>query len=1028
MFHQTLSDLSDQAPDETDAITQEQSIDVTAFLFPAIGALLMLMFGGLLFSSGTALCKTKTMSDDKYKRKFEQQYGRRTIRFHNIPEKIAKEPSSVLQQENNDIVDAVRKEYQDLPQYQPVSGLVGNIAGLYGHTCAVNISRPEVTDRGVSPIHFTTKGHTSDYENPSYRDKDSNTELENDANKKNTLSITLHDKYFLGEDNCTQRNPTTSSGIGTNSPDSYETDSLEEFPASENDSLYLAETEVPELSGRGFPIDSARPLNVPTIDRGVYSGGRLSVLQIESASSSLCVKGRCNCSIHRTEAEKMDTRRGGTRLNHERLTWGDIALNGVNIGNLARGNEWDASCSDMLRLATPSAEISGPLTADNMREQNLSPLRRADLEKWLHDVRESRKTSDKVYDQTLESPDAEIEKPRKDFSSTQEKQSVSSRRRMRAPLQESLQLLKKLQLVSDDNLCVAQTSVHRGGRASCLNTVRAPSSLCLCAGNCNAHCLNEGTSDQSIEPANPIEDETETESTEIPRSDQQLDSSRTERIAKGGRKSSLNHIRASSGMCIHGPSCRVHCQKMGLVDSITESGIQNERSEKITCTLQERYQQEMHSELKELRGASVFGEAQESLEYNTFNDQGISNCTLEKSDFVKAECNASELRGASSFGDSRSARKQQIIDLNTRGASSFAAEPQNQLRQVNDRHNNTQSLGDIRGASCFAPLDESIAGTSSVTLSFAVESDTESFLADKSLVERKRSGSALRLGTFVGKGRDHTWGSKNTTTEVLPTVKQNLQTNSWKTSDKENFGHDPNSNSLDSHTIDSKDGKKYQELDGPGRHFAFTEKTDFRDEQKQNSKRFDERILKVGKDNTMMCTLLNALRRDGDQKRKASNHNITPRIDKDDVTSDKQASVGSLKFSVLYKGADTATPLLYVTVLGLEGVSDEIVTPGKHGAYVKVCLSPKFTTWRRTRTLDVSEKLAFKDHFIISGVKPVDLEEAILRFVVLSVGEDERDIGQLDVPLKELKSRDKFKRTCALHAPGAMNDGIAKLS
>ncbi|KAJ7384601.1 hypothetical protein OS493_021233 [Desmophyllum pertusum] len=178
----------------------------------------------------------------------------------------------------------------------------------------------------------------------------------------------------------------------------------------------------------------------------------------------------------------------------------------------------------------------------------------------------------------------------------------------------------------------------------------------------------------------------------------------------------------------------------------------------------------------------------------------------------------------------------------------------------------------------------------------------------------------------------------------------------------------------------------------------------------------------------MMCTLLNALRRDGDQKRKASNHNITPRIDKDDVTSDKQASVGSLKFSVLYKGADTATPLLYVTVLGLEGVSDEIVTPGKHGAYVKVCLSPKFTTWRRTRTLDVSEKLAFKDHFIISGVKPVDLEEAILRFVVLSVGEDERDIGQLDVPLKELKSRDKFKRTCALHAPGAMNDGIAKLS
>ena len=965
----------------------------------------MLIFGGLLFSSGASFSKTKTMSDNRFKRKFEQHYGRRTIRFHNIPDKIAKEPLSILQQENNDVVDAVKKEYHDLPQHQPVSGLVGNtcIAGLHCQTCAVNIVRPEATDRGVSPIHSTAREYTSGYERPSYKGRDSDAEHEVDVHKKNSLTIALQDKVIVAENDFTQGNRAASSGIGTNSPDSYDADSLEEFPTGKNDSLDLVGEEIPGLRGGTYSNEDVNR-STHAYDRGVYGGGRLSVLEIERAPSSMCLTG-CNCLMHRTEGGRMGTELKDARTCDERLTWGDIALN-VN-GNLFVENESDVSkaCGDVFRLATPSAEMSGPLTAENMREMNQSPLRRMDLEKWLCDVEKSRNTSEVAYDQTLEFS-SKTEKRRRDYLTFQGKGLVSSQRRMRAPLQESLQLLKKLQLVSGDDLPSAQNSVHLGGRASCLDTVRAPNSLCLSRGHCRVHGQNESTSDQCILPANTTEDGTETDdSTEIARSDHQLDSRRTERITKGGRQSSLNLLRASSRMCIYGSSCRVHCQKMGnAVLSTEKSGIESGRSQAFT------QKQEMHSELNELRGASAFDESQLLLKYNTSNDYEISrDCAQEQSAPMTTEWDENEHRGASSLGDLRSAKTQEINDVKIRGASSFAEQPPKQPHKTSS----IQSvLSEIRGASGFAPLDESIAGTSSVTLSFAVESDAENLSVEKSLMaERKRAASA---GTFAEKGRvpGRKRGSKSiAVVPVSSRAKQNHQTNTCKTEDKETLV-EPNNSTLH-HDKCYDIGTIVRE-----------EKTDCYDEQKQH---FEERILKVGKDTTMMCKLLYALRRDEKQKQKETE---TPQkdaihlVDEENVTNGSEASVGSLKFSVLYRGANSATPLLYVTVLGLEGVANEIVRT-ESTVYIKLCLSPKFTTWRRTRALNVSEKLDFKDHFIISGVKPVDLEAATLRFAVVCAGEDEQVIGQLNVPLEELKSRDKFKRTCALHAPHcAKNDGI----
>lgn len=933
----------------------------------------MLVFGGLLFSSGATPCKTKTMPDDKFKRQFERQYGRRTIRFHNVPEKIAQEPNSVLQQENNDIVDAVRKEYQDLPQFQPVSGLVGgDIMGLHGQTCVVNVCRPEVRDRGVSPIHSIRNGNTSDYDISSYRDK----EVEITKQKKNKQpSSLLRDTHSTCDDIVTQRIPSASSGIGTHSPESFEADSLEEYPLSENDSL--AEAVMPASTGSGFAVESTHPSFAPRIDRGLYTGGRLSVLRLESAPSCLCVSA-LDCPMHRgTKAGETDALDHVALITNARLTWGDIAQN-PNSENLAN-----------LRLSTPSADVSGPLNTRKLQERGQSPLRREDLEKWLSDVEASREASDEQHTKAtlaLRLSDADTKHPK-------EKRSISHHGRVCAPLQESLQLLKRLQLVSEDDLPKAHTksSVHRGGRTSCLKTVRAPSSLCLCAGKCNEKCQIEDNSGQLLTPS--FEESTDVEeNTDILSSEYQNDSTRTQRVARGGRLSSLNQVRASSDMCIQGLSCQFHCHKPRDVESIAETGQTRERGIKERKYL-EFHPQEIQKEVKELRGASAFGEPKALTNNDPLQDGGISFCSLGQRTTEKEQHSENNLRGASSFGCSKT---QQIGDQSVRGASSFALESPRLLHIINhgqiERANDTQSkLDESRGASCF---DESVAGTPSVTLSIAVESGPESDPGCMSS-DNKQRGSLSEIDACLNR------------TAALARI-------SKTTVKSKKFSVDVNNNS--SRRSENQQERNIPEREEFGVKKGNVQTTENRGQQKKPIG-FNERILKVGKDAAMMSSLLNALRRDGEQKRKEK--------DKENTTNEGGISVRKLKFSVFYKEAHNSTSLLYVNVIGLEFVSEEIIT-SSHSIYVKFCLFPKFTTWRRTKTVNISGKqLVFKDHFIISGVKAVDLENAILRFIVVCIEEQERVIGQLEVPLAGLNSGDKLTRTCALQPPGAMDDGIA---
>lgn len=955
------------------------------------------MFGGVLFSSGAPLCKTKTFSDSKYKRKFEQQYGRRKIRFHNVPEKIALEPCPVLQQENNDIVDAVKKEYQDLPQYQPVSSIVSSIVGLHGQTCAVSFPKPEVIERGASPIHLDGNEGTLDCERPFRGDKRTFIRLEHDDKPKcKTLSATLHDKSYLDimKDN-RQRVPSASSGIGTNSQETFEIDSLEDFPLSENGSKLLDETVRLDSIDEEFPSDSTPKTIIPNIDRGVYSGGRLSVLQLERAPSCLCVKG-CNCTTHGTYTVKSEALQGSKGMTDELLTWGDIALS-IN-STTAPGSRRCRDLSiyaDTLKPQTPPADVSWKITTGNAAER--SPLRRADLEKWLHDVEDSKREGDQSCTQTLfESLDAETEIQRKDFSYPETTKPISGQRKMSAPLQESLKLLKRLQVICEEDLQLAQTEslVHRGGRESCLKTVRAPSSLCVCGGSCKVRCQVEVTADQSSAPSILFGDDTIHEDTSnLLNTEQELASTRTDRIARGGTENNFKCIRASSEMCIHGPSCQFHCQKM------KEEAENTRKREMMGRKHQELGCHNTNSETDEFRGASSFGNEQYSYKYKIMLQQGSEPSAFSDNSFLREECRVSNIRGASSFGGSGMTSTEHEFpgDENVRGASSFALKPAN---------DSEMKLDELRGASSFAPLDESIAGTSSVTLSLAVESEGESFVPDKSL-NNSKGDSTFNPRACVDKLGD--------TTRVSKKAKEGFQTKSSRSTEscEEECLLDRNNNNRVKYVSEKepRGGKtERRELDDRG----VITRNKKKDEQRKTS---HKPTLKVGKDLTMMSTLLHALQKSG-ERRKIETSNPDRRASQL-VTNFNAGSAGNIKFAVFYKGANSSTPLLYVSVLGLQEVPDTLITD-QHRAYVRFCLFPKFTTWRRTKTHNVSGKvLIIKDHFIISDVKPFDLEKAILRFEVVCVKKEERVIGQVEIPLAELTSRDKLKRTAALQSPNA---------
>ena len=1008
-----LSDLADQTSDESDVLSQEDSTELTAFLFPAVGALLMLLFGGLLFSSGTTLCKNNTMQENKI-RKFEQKYGRRTIRFHNVPDKIAQEPLSVLQQENNDVVDALKKKYQELPQYQPISGVASNIVGLHGQTCAINISQQEVTHIEPSPIHCLKKDHDSNYENPICEVQKKEISADGsvghlEARKGNKFSATPQNKNCASDHHGITAVTRVGSG-GTHPPTSCESDSLEEFPRTECEGLTsdFDETVMPPNSrGIGLPPENTLPLFTSTVNRRVERGPCLSVLQCQHAPSDICVEG-CNCPLYQVNSLKGDKTEIGTLQAKEEmaelLTWRDVAINDKR--NLIRDSFHTCARENTGRHIAAAPSALGSLTVENMLQRGSSSFRQENLEKWLEDVERHRAFGGETRTQKYNSDSRTIELKstvKKERSNIDEeslnRKAIPGRRKMKAPIQETLYLLKRLQLVSDDDLQAVQNNspVRKGGRLSCLQTVRAPSSLCLCGDACGVHNGVEESSDRSSTRAMMIRDPTEAITTN--NASNMNMNHETRLVTKGGRQSCLTTVRASSGICIHGSSCNVHCQRSKTISA--SDGTKNQNQDEKDDNFTHKVHRSRFRKVGSLDNNDLL----------SCKGHGASTFALGWFD-LSNECNDNEIRGASSFGGMRALS---VDDRTLRGASCFAEEYPEESDA--DYRQPITIPEDTRSASCFASTlnEQSDAGTSSVTLSIAMESDPETVLTNKfSNNQSIDSKTTVNIAVAKDKDKDKQKGIAKVQCSTIKEQEPNLESFCDKS---RRSGADVNNNGKPCHSLMHAEHKeRSQRAEVIKQNSHSTPKIPVQQERQVS----DDRILKVGKCATLMSSLLNALQREEREKR---NHNSTA-IDKTSISPTNEPSVGDLKCSVFYKGAQSSNPMLYVTIQGLENISQEILNPEKSSIYVKVCLSPKSTTWRRTKTLHGSEKLSFKDHFIMSGVKPSDLNDAKLRFAVVSVAKEETVIGQLEIPLMELESREKLKGTYSLRAPPTKTDGI----
>lgn len=115
------------------------STDPTSLAFPVIGAILILLFGGFLLSSGNSCCHVESSNKKKNE---DEGDGIELLSF--MDNVHFPKPLPVLQQENNDVVDAVMETYSDLPQYAPISELMASIPGV--------ARQPETRDACVSPI------------------------------------------------------------------------------------------------------------------------------------------------------------------------------------------------------------------------------------------------------------------------------------------------------------------------------------------------------------------------------------------------------------------------------------------------------------------------------------------------------------------------------------------------------------------------------------------------------------------------------------------------------------------------------------------------------------------------------------------------------------------------------------------------------------------------------------------------------------------------------------------------------------
>ncbi|XP_032226717.2 uncharacterized protein LOC116610130 isoform X2 [Nematostella vectensis] len=404
--------------------------DATSLIFPALGALFMLLFGGLLLTSASACCKSfsSNSTGSQSRNEKHKQGGIDFSAF--LEEKAHPQVSSVLQQENNDVVDAVKKSYCELPQYAPLSGVMGNVPGMraeaysiYGHV------QSKTSDKGLSPIHEVTEESDKNIEGAESK-KNRNSNCQSETRKSDGI-----------------QNGNDVEGISKLEKQSDVVSSSSVSISCDQDELYCyshkrhesPDSRVSVCLSNHMRSDSKRAENLS------HAEGRLSVLKNERAPSDLYRTAQ-DCSLKQSN----DTN------THASTTDGFRQLDNTarNTPGLQVSNQSDTTYNDAI---------------DNDIIE--SPLGRFTIEKWLADVidRDTSRQEEPSYDWKRKrklSKDEQREILRRLQPGIQVKDSSEGKRKGHKPF-------------VTGEIVNRESNVLKGGRLSRLRVVCAPSEMCI---------------------------------------------------------------------------------------------------------------------------------------------------------------------------------------------------------------------------------------------------------------------------------------------------------------------------------------------------------------------------------------------------------------------------------------------------------------------------------------------------------------------------------------------------------------------
>ena len=727
-------DLSDHNENDANLLqvdTADDLNDATTLVFPAIGAALMLLFGGLLLTTATR-CGLKDSESGDLERT-GKRFSRK-ISFYNVPDQLHCGATSVLQQEDNDIVDAVVKQCDYLKQYQPSYDHIDNCNKSH----ATILSRPKMVDKGLSPIHETK----FDYELSGRVNAGSGLQFHG----KGTGSAEFYQEDVVNKRNgergtSQQENELklfNSSDIDTRSLFSFDSDSLEQL------SLHQDKTERNAEPSGGKNSDSGTSTELSSLicskDQFVVKGGRRSVVRSQRAPRPRCIRG-CVCSVHQGKSRRPhgERRRAGYGLTTPKATDSESGPENSFSSETVLSDFTSDSTAKKSLLQAPTADNS--LTTENMKRRSQSPLRKAALERWLADVQEFYPRSSSVLkrkkfetDNTESNHSDSVGLKQKCWRKTSREKQTSRRqpitRRVRRTRldKDSLGLLKKLPISPDSSLendrDMEEPRLQIGGPTSLSRTVRAPNSFCTINTCCSSHTRHH----------NPCVSGEATDDCQTAELLLRQEVDKKPNVTKGGRLSLLKVVRAPSALCINGPQCGTHYKP--AISFSDKSKSDNERGASSLGGLQKHLAQQAGG-ASSLGGARILGRP----ESNDCDLRGARSLGDQKFRSM-TDNNDAELRGASVFGGSQTiGHRQEPSVLGLREIERKPSEEKGVISLAQDPLQSELHTSEIRGASSCVCLEELTGecGTSSITLSIAQNSDRENLHCETDSLKSKHS-------------------------------------------------------------------------------------------------------------------------------------------------------------------------------------------------------------------------------------------------------------------------------------------------